>query len=63
MKNPHHPTGNQTHDLPACSVVPQPTVPPHAPLHLVKSSISCKENYQPDIHYAVISLHTLLDAQ
>jgi hypothetical protein len=23
--------GNRTHDLPACTTVPQPTEPPHAP--------------------------------
>jgi hypothetical protein len=28
MKNLKGPTENQTHDLPDCSAVPQPTVPP-----------------------------------
>ena len=49
MKNSHHPNENQTHELPACSMVPQPTVPLHTLLHLVKTSISCKESHQPDI--------------
>jgi len=31
MKNSNDIIGNQTHDLPACSAVPQPTVPPRAP--------------------------------
>ena len=28
MKNPNDPIGNRTHDLPACSAVPQPNAPP-----------------------------------
>jgi hypothetical protein len=31
MKNPIHPIGNRTGDLPACSPVPQPTAKPRAP--------------------------------
>jgi hypothetical protein len=31
MKNPIDPIRNQTHDLPACSAVLQPTAPPRAP--------------------------------
>ena len=31
MKNSSYTIGNQTHDLLACSTVPQPTAPPHAP--------------------------------
>jgi len=30
-KNYSDTIGNQTHDLPACSAVPQPTAPPRAP--------------------------------
>ena len=30
MKNSNDTIGNQTHDLPACSAVPQPTAPPRA---------------------------------
>ena len=30
MKNSNDTIGNRTRDLPACSVVPQPTVPPRA---------------------------------
>jgi len=33
MKNFSDTIGNRTHDLLACGRVPQPTVPPHAPLH------------------------------
>jgi hypothetical protein len=32
MKNSSYNIGNRTRDLTACSVVPQPTAPPHAPL-------------------------------
>jgi len=32
MKNSNDSIGNRTRDLPACSVVPQPTVPPRAPM-------------------------------
>jgi len=32
MKKSNDTIGNRTHDLPACSAVPQPTVLPHAPL-------------------------------
>ena len=31
MKNSNDTIGNRTHDLPACSAVPQPTAPPRAP--------------------------------
>jgi hypothetical protein len=31
MKNPNDTIGNQTHDLPACSPLPQPTAPLLAP--------------------------------
>jgi len=31
MKKSNDSIGNQTCDLPACSAVPQPTAPPHAP--------------------------------
>jgi hypothetical protein len=31
MKNSSDTIGNQTHDLPACSTMPQPTAPPCAP--------------------------------
>jgi len=31
MKNSNETIGNRTRDLPACSAVPQPTAPPHAP--------------------------------
>ena len=31
MKNSSDTIRNRTHDLPACSAVPQPTVPPRAP--------------------------------
>jgi len=31
MKNSNDTIGNRTRDLPACSAVPQPNVPPRAP--------------------------------
>ena len=31
MKNSHDTIGNRTRDLPACSAVPEPTVPPRTP--------------------------------
>jgi len=31
MKNSSYTIRNRTHDLPACSAVPQPTAPPRAP--------------------------------
>jgi hypothetical protein len=63
MKKPHHHIWNESHDLPACSVVPQPIVPLHALPHLVKTSIPYKETNQPHIHYTVISLYMLQEAQ
>jgi len=35
MKNSNDTIGNRTRDLPACSAVPQPTVPPRARCLLV----------------------------
>ena len=32
MENSNDTIGNQTCDLPTCSTVPQPTVPPHIPI-------------------------------
>jgi hypothetical protein len=32
LKNPNGLVGNRTRDLPACSIVPQPTTLPHAPI-------------------------------
>ena len=31
MRNTNDTLGNRTHDLPACSAVPEPTAPSHAP--------------------------------
>jgi len=36
MKNSNDNIGNRTRDLPACSAVPQPTVPPRGPF-VIKS--------------------------
>ena len=36
MKNSNDTIGNRTRDLPACSEMPQPTVPPRAPLQGLK---------------------------
>ena len=40
MKNSSDTNRNQTHNLPACSAVPQPTVPPRAALY-IHTDISC----------------------
>jgi hypothetical protein len=37
MKNSNDIIGNQTHNLAACSTVPQPTAPPHAPEQMVQA--------------------------
>jgi len=39
MKNSNNTIGDQTHDLPACSAVPQLTAPPRAPNY---NSTLCK---------------------
>jgi len=39
MKNGNDTTWNRTRDLPACSAVPQPNVPPRAPCFYVLMSI------------------------
>jgi hypothetical protein len=36
MKSSSDTIGNQTHDVPVCSAVPQPTVPPRAPPQIKK---------------------------
>ena len=40
MKNSNDPIGNQTHDLPAHSAVPQPTVPPHTPDSISRAAVT-----------------------
>jgi hypothetical protein len=48
MKNSSDTIGNQTGEIPACSTVPQPTAPPAACLHCMKSTThnhSFSENY------------------
>jgi len=39
MKKSNDAIGNRTHDLPACSAVPQPTAPPHAPKDEVQTAL------------------------
>jgi hypothetical protein len=39
-ENSGDPIGNQTHDHPACSAVPQPTTPPRARLSFVMTLLS-----------------------
>jgi len=47
MKNANEAIGNRTRDLPACSAVPQPTVPPAAcPLYVFQSTIFCVQKEQ-----------------
>jgi hypothetical protein len=43
MKNCNDIIGNGTHDLPACSAVPQTTAPPRAPRH------RCTKIYQNSV--------------
>jgi len=45
MKNSNDTIGNQTRNLPACSAVPQPTAPPHAPI-----SCACTHIYPVQVH-------------
>jgi hypothetical protein len=40
MKNFKDPIGNRTHDLPACTAVPRPTVLPRTPYCYVESEYS-----------------------
>jgi hypothetical protein len=36
-----HLIGTRTHDLPACSIVPQPTTPPRVPYHNTQYRETC----------------------
>ena len=51
MKNSNGTIGNRTRDLPACSVVSQPTAPPRAPSNYIYSIdcntdlLSCAERF------------------
>jgi hypothetical protein len=51
MKNSNDPIGNRTRNLPACSAVPQPTVPQRAP------SVYCGLDYY--VHYSALHYVTL----
>jgi len=54
MKNSNDTNGNQTRDLPTCSVVPQQTAPPRAPLlHVIR--IKNKETYPENILRYILS--------
>lgn len=45
-KIPKGPIGSQTHDLPACSVVPQPNELPRAPNKYMSTlCMTCNSNY------------------
>ena len=64
MKNSNDIIGNQTCDLPACSAVPEPTVPPCAPLQTyVRTVIQMMPSLLPytycTLHYSLTTL--LLD--
>jgi hypothetical protein len=39
MKNPNHPIGNQTRDLPVCNQVPQPTALPPIFMNITEGSV------------------------
>jgi hypothetical protein len=41
MKNSSDTIGNRTRDLPACSAVPQPTVPPRASIGGIRVTFKC----------------------
>jgi len=49
--------GDQTHDLPACSAVPQPTAPPPTPLY--KSGCTevrtCEVEHNSDLYSSAVS--------
>jgi hypothetical protein len=45
MKNFNYPTVNRTHDLPTCSVVPQPTAPTRTPQYCVLLSSSTDKRF------------------
>jgi hypothetical protein len=56
---------NDPHDLPACSAVPQPTVPPRTPLkHKVRTNNQRIEQHLKSIQYAAFSVspHEILCA-
>jgi hypothetical protein len=64
MKKSNDTIGNRTRDLPACSVVPQPTAPPRAPnlqLYLWKQNekFKCFSIYNPDSALPINSTHIL----
>jgi hypothetical protein len=44
MKNSNNTIGNRDRNLPAGSVAPQPTAPPHAPVVIVTCKYFSKEN-------------------
>jgi hypothetical protein len=44
MKKSSDTIGNRTHDLPACSAVPQPTAPPGAPNFSISRGIILDSN-------------------
>jgi len=44
IKNSNDTIGYRTHDLPACSAVPQPSTPPRTPIFLHNSCFCRSEN-------------------
>ena len=55
LKNSNDAIGNQTHDLPACSAVPQATAPPGNPKNR-KREIKFQLLYWGEIHFEQIIL-------
>jgi hypothetical protein len=54
MKNSSDPIKNRTHNLPACSTVPQPTALPHSPPQQVNANI--KVGVQIHIVFATVNI-------
>jgi hypothetical protein len=53
-KNSNDTIGNRTRDVPVCSVVPQPTTPPRAPVEVCSNKINLK--IKKKVGYVVPSL-------
>jgi hypothetical protein len=56
VKNSSDTIGNQTRDLPACSIVPQPTVPPCTPFLSVEASLSVPSSGLPAPSFHLVFL-------
>jgi hypothetical protein len=59
MKKSNDTIGNRTRDLPACSAVPQPTEPPHAPLFSIVLQILKLFFYKVNVYIYILVFKTL----